>query len=237
MLAAPPFNYLETLEKVDSAIDSNAELARAIVSKGLPSFLTPEELAATSEPQLPKQWSGCSKHTDIDKARSTLRQFFRDWSAAGKSERDACYSPVLRALKAERASRGTGAEQLKVLVPGAGLGRLVFDLCLNGFSAEGNEISYHQLLASSYILNEPSTDILLVGSAILLVVVASLWFCVFMIPQNTCAVIAAARDTHRDSFSDKPIMEEDEEMAHEDDVGLVMGRSVLHRAGGGEGTL
>lgn len=153
MLAAPPFNYLETLEKVDSAIDSNAELARAIVSKGLPSFLTPEELAATSEPQLPKQWSGCAKHTDIDKARSTLRQFFRDWSAAGKSERDACYGPVLRALKAERASRGTDAEQLKVLVPGAGLGRLVFDLCLNGFSAEGNEISYHQLLASSYILN------------------------------------------------------------------------------------
>lgn len=153
MLAAPPFNYLETLEKVDSAIDSNAELARAIVYKGLPSFLTPEELAATPEPQLPKQWSGCAKHADIDKARSTLRQFFRDWSAAGKSERDACYGPVLRALKAERASRGTDAEQLKVLVPGAGLGRLVFDLCLNGFSAEGNEISYHQLLASSYILN------------------------------------------------------------------------------------
>jgi len=38
-------------------------------------------------------------------------------------------------------------------VPGAGLGRLVFDLVANGYTAEGNEISYHQLLASSYILN------------------------------------------------------------------------------------
>jgi carnosine N-methyltransferase len=38
-------------------------------------------------------------------------------------------------------------------VPGAGLGRLVFELCREGFEAEGNEISYHQLLASSYILN------------------------------------------------------------------------------------
>ncbi|CAG8975920.1 hypothetical protein HYALB_00007048 [Hymenoscyphus albidus] len=42
---------------------------------------------------------------------------------------------------------------MNILVPGAGLGRLVFDLCIDGFNAEGNEISYHQLLASSYILN------------------------------------------------------------------------------------
>jgi hypothetical protein len=38
-------------------------------------------------------------------------------------------------------------------VPGAGLGRLVFELCAAGWSVEGNEISYHQLLASNYILN------------------------------------------------------------------------------------
>ena len=41
----------------------------------------------------------------------------------------------------------------QVLVPGAGLGRLVFDLALDGCDAEGNEISYHMLVASSYILN------------------------------------------------------------------------------------
>lgn len=42
---------------------------------------------------------------------------------------------------------------MRVLVPGAGLGRLVFELCCAGFDTEGNEISFHQLLASSYILN------------------------------------------------------------------------------------
>lgn len=42
---------------------------------------------------------------------------------------------------------------MRILVPGAGLARLVFDLCHLGFHTEGNEISYHQLLASSYILN------------------------------------------------------------------------------------
>ena len=45
---------------------------------------------------------------------------------------------------------------IKVLVPGAGLGRLVFDLCLAGYQAEGNEISYHALLASSWVLNHTS---------------------------------------------------------------------------------
>jgi carnosine N-methyltransferase len=42
---------------------------------------------------------------------------------------------------------------MRTLVPGAGLGRLVFELCCEGFDTEGNEISFHQLLASSYILN------------------------------------------------------------------------------------
>ncbi|KAK0651742.1 N2227-like protein-domain-containing protein, partial [Cercophora newfieldiana] len=152
MLAAPPFNYLETLNKVDDAIDSNAELARAIVKTGLPSFLNVEQIVPGQEPQMPAQWSGCAKHQDIDKARSTIRQFYRDWSAEGRPEREACYGPVMRALEAEKASR-TDFEPLKVLVPGAGLARLVFELCLKGFDTEGNEISYHQLLASSYILN------------------------------------------------------------------------------------
>jgi carnosine N-methyltransferase len=48
---------------------------------------------------------------------------------------------------------------MRVLIPGAGLGRLVFELCCEGFNAEGNEISFHQLLASSYILNHcPEKD-------------------------------------------------------------------------------
>uniref|UniRef100_A0A8H7K8G9 Uncharacterized protein n=1 Tax=Bionectria ochroleuca TaxID=29856 RepID=A0A8H7K8G9_BIOOC len=38
MLAAPPFNFLETLEKTDDAIDSNAALARAIVNASLQNF-------------------------------------------------------------------------------------------------------------------------------------------------------------------------------------------------------
>ncbi|VDQ17274.1 unnamed protein product [Trichobilharzia regenti] len=34
-------------------------------------------------------------NTDMDKVRSALKQFVRDWSAEGKSERDTCYQVVL----------------------------------------------------------------------------------------------------------------------------------------------
>ena len=41
----------------------------------------------------------------------------------------------------------------RVMVPGAGLGRLVMECARLGFDTEGNEYSYYMLLTSSYILN------------------------------------------------------------------------------------
>ena len=151
-LAAPPFNYLATLDKVDDAIESNADLARIIFKTGLEMFHVgvPSETGAL---KLPPQWNGSAKPNDIDKARSTIRQFYRDWSADGAREREASFGPVVRAIAAEQEARGPDHPPVKVLVPGAGLGRLVFELCMRGYETEGNEISYHQLLASSYVLN------------------------------------------------------------------------------------
>jgi carnosine N-methyltransferase len=37
---------------------------------------------------------------DMDKLRSTLKQFVRDWSEEGKEEREACYTPMKEALVA-----------------------------------------------------------------------------------------------------------------------------------------
>ncbi|KAH8174335.1 hypothetical protein LIA77_05754 [Sarocladium implicatum] len=151
MLSAAPFSYLETLDKADAAIDSNADLSRAILNCGLESFTRLVPRQEGEAPSMPHQWAGIAKHSDIDKARSTLRQFYRDWTEDGKRERDLCYAPVFRALSEQQARQPD--ESLDILVPGAGLGRLVLELCLRGFNVEGNEISYHQLLASAYILN------------------------------------------------------------------------------------
>jgi len=151
LLAAPPFSYLDTLNSVDDAIDTNAQLANAILQAGLRSFAIHDPRPNSSFTKREPEYRGTATSNDLEKARSTLRQFYRDWSKEGSSEREACYSPVIRTLKTEASSRSN--KKMRVLVPGAGLGRLVFELCCAGFDTEGNEISYHQLLASSYILN------------------------------------------------------------------------------------
>ena len=32
---------------------------------------------------------------DMDKVRTTIKQFYRDWSEEGASERDQCYKPII----------------------------------------------------------------------------------------------------------------------------------------------
>eukprot|EP01119_Soliformovum_irregulare_P017986 TRINITY_DN5435_c0_g1_i1.p1 TRINITY_DN5435_c0_g1~~TRINITY_DN5435_c0_g1_i1.p1 ORF type:complete len:417 (+),score=118.78 TRINITY_DN5435_c0_g1_i1:180-1253(+) len=89
---------------------------------------------------------------DMDKVKSTLRQFMRDWSEEGKTERDQCYKPILDELSAKFPEISERAK-IRVLTPGAGLGRLTFEIARLGFSSQGNEYSYFMLLASNFILN------------------------------------------------------------------------------------
>ena len=146
-LSAPPFNFLSTLDHVDDAIDANADIAVAILETGLQSFgLEKEPSDGTAD------WHDVATSADLDKARSTIRQFYRDWSVEGACERQASYEPVLRDL-ADTFAGVSDRGGISILVPGAGLGRLVFELCQQGFYVEGNEVSYHQLIASNWILN------------------------------------------------------------------------------------
>ena len=147
MLADPPFNFLSTLDLVDEAIDANGNIASAILTTGLQSF------GLDPEPQDPAlDWRGAATTSDLNKARSTIRQFYRDWSADGVDERRVCYGPVIQDISHEFATCQDKASA-RILVPGAGLGRLVFELCTRGYTVEGNEISYHQLIASNWALN------------------------------------------------------------------------------------
>jgi len=94
---------------------------------------------------------------DMDKVRSTLKQFVRDWSVEGEAEREASYKPMTDALL-EYYKHKTPEERkrLRVLVPGAGLGRLAWDVAKLGFSSQGNEFSHYMLLGSFLILNRTS---------------------------------------------------------------------------------
>lgn len=145
ILSEPPFSLPQTFRDVDDAIDSNADIAEAILQAGLVMY----GINADDH-----SWHGTATPRDMDKARSTIRQLYRDWSAEGHKEITAVTRPIQRLLLAHLPFLyGDEKHKQRVLVPGAGLGRTVFDLVGDGYSVEGNEISYHQLIASNYMLN------------------------------------------------------------------------------------
>uniref|UniRef100_A0A182WWY3 carnosine N-methyltransferase n=1 Tax=Anopheles quadriannulatus TaxID=34691 RepID=A0A182WWY3_ANOQN len=83
----------------------------------------------------------------------TLKQIFRDWSEQGKLERDQCYSPIVQEITAFFNPAKYDLTKVKILVPGAGLGRLIYELACQGFYCEGNEFSLFMLIASNFVLN------------------------------------------------------------------------------------
>lgn len=136
--------FLDTLGAIDDAIDENADIADAILEQALVTF----DLPANPKVHSHQDWHDAARPIDLDKAHSTIKQFWRDWSAEGY---DLEVKPILNLIQEDiDAFSSFNGNEVKALLPGAGLGRLLFELCLAGFSVEGNEISYHQLLASNW---------------------------------------------------------------------------------------
>jgi len=93
---------------------------------------------------------------DMEKVKSTLRQFVRDWSEDGLSERNNCYKPILDEL-VSRFPDGSRRASIRVVCPGSGLGRLPFEAARLGFASQGNEFSYYMLIGSNFVLNWSKT--------------------------------------------------------------------------------
>lgn len=102
-------------------------------------------------PSDPQQWFPATTE-EFDKVRSTLLQLCREWSSDGVVERNVVNGKFIKALS-ELYPDESERQNVKVFVPGCGLGRLVIDLVSQGFWCQGNEFSYHMLLASNFVLN------------------------------------------------------------------------------------
>uniref|UniRef100_A0A1I8BS43 carnosine N-methyltransferase n=1 Tax=Meloidogyne hapla TaxID=6305 RepID=A0A1I8BS43_MELHA len=107
----------------------------------------------------------------MTKTKSILKQLVRDWSAEGwflyflcifcliegALERESCYRLVLDDMCAFYPfildNNEQNRQDIQVLVTGAGLARLAWELRRLGFSVTGNEFSYFMLLTSNFILN------------------------------------------------------------------------------------
>ncbi|CAI5441976.1 unnamed protein product [Caenorhabditis angaria] len=87
----------------------------------------------------------------MSKVLSTIRQICREWSTDGNPEREATFTPIIEELNTiyEPENR----HNIRILVPGCGLGRMAYDLINEGYTVQGNEFSMFMLMTSCFILN------------------------------------------------------------------------------------
>ncbi|KAH0613118.1 uncharacterized protein H6S33_009498 [Morchella sextelata] len=145
--------YGEKLEKTSALIRENDNLVQKIVDHGLSYYdLTFTELLSFRSAHK-NDTRSVADHSSVIQS---LKHFIRDWSAAGSHERDTTFPQILTTLESLYPDH-VGRGQKKVLVPGAGLGRLSYEIAAMGFQTVANEYSFYQNLAQLWILSLPNT--------------------------------------------------------------------------------
>lgn len=134
------------LDHLDECVTGNEHFCRIVAVAGAQQWGVP------MHPSDPLAGWVVALRAEYDKTRSTLLQLAREWLAEGRVERDQAFGPILAALERLYPDREQRS-QVKCLVPGSGLGRLVYELVARGFWTQGNELSYHMLQVLSLILN------------------------------------------------------------------------------------
>jgi hypothetical protein len=113
---ARKIGYEQKLKRAKEVIHLNA-----IITEGI-SELAEDEMPSLS---LGKGTTGGLDSTDLSRVRESLNHFVRDWSEEGKDEREKIFNPILEVLRCIKYEK---RKELKVLVPGCGLGRLAWDV-------------------------------------------------------------------------------------------------------------
>ena len=115
--------YTRKLTRLEASIATNALVSDAIARLAREQF--DEEEPGLFAPEI----TG-----DLGRVRESLKHFVRGWSEEGRKEREVIFGPVLDVLRAcPREERGGR----RVLVPGAGLGRLAWEISELGESPVG----------------------------------------------------------------------------------------------------
>ncbi|XP_008293928.1 carnosine N-methyltransferase [Stegastes partitus] len=139
---------LSNLTCISQCADHNQEVLQAIIHNSLHMF----ENMEYGEREDPRK--ACQSSTfDMDKLKSTIKQFVRDWSEAGRGERESCYKPIILEIQRLFPCDQYDVSKVSVLVPGAGLGRLAWEVARLGYTCQGNEWSFFMLFSSNFVLN------------------------------------------------------------------------------------
>ncbi|KAJ7393691.1 hypothetical protein OS493_003349 [Desmophyllum pertusum] len=144
-------NFKDHVKQMELCIEENQNFLFNIVSHTNEMFENRDHTRIPSAPNDPA--SQPISGFDMEKVTTTLKQFVRDWSDEGKAEREACYGPIIEEIQRLFPATECSKKDVSILVPGAGLARLMFDIAKLGYRCQGNEWSLYMLFASHFILN------------------------------------------------------------------------------------
>ncbi|KRT85223.1 hypothetical protein AMK59_717 [Oryctes borbonicus] len=141
--------YKNDLEAFKKCIDKNANYIPIVMEHANNIFenVYSNENTSHSETEVGTLSEG------LDKVQSVFKQLMRDWSSLGAKERMQCYDPIIDEIELEFPIAECARDEIFILVPGAGLGRLAFEIASRGFSCQGNEFNLFMLIVSFHVLN------------------------------------------------------------------------------------
>ena len=132
-------HYRQKLNALDHLIDRNGALCDGIARHALAYYEIPDaELARFVRDE---EQAGRRRRRQLDRVSvvQALKHYVRDWSAEGGArERDPTFPCLLRTLarlypdRGGRGGRNASAPRPRVLLPGAGLGRLGYEVAAMG---------------------------------------------------------------------------------------------------------
>uniref|UniRef100_A0A3P9LRM8 Carnosine N-methyltransferase n=1 Tax=Oryzias latipes TaxID=8090 RepID=A0A3P9LRM8_ORYLA len=141
---------VSNLARISQCAEHNQKVLQAIIQNSLHMF---ENVEYYSEREDDPGKVRPSSTFDMDKLKSTIKQFVRDWSEVGQAERDSCYRPIIEEVQRLFPCDEYDVSKVSVLVPGAGLGRLAWEIAQLGYTCQGNEWSFFMLFSSNFVLN------------------------------------------------------------------------------------
>ncbi|RYP42099.1 hypothetical protein DL767_000464 [Monosporascus sp. MG133] len=150
--------YRQKLNNIEHLIDRNAVVCDAIVEHAM-QFYGIEE---TELKDFIRGEEEAGRSPDRTSVLQSLKHYVRDWASEGAHERDAAFPCILETLRTLSLNQSTEKSNLpiqKVLLPGAGLGALGYEVAnLGEFEVTQNEWSTYMLAVYRYLEANPAPN-------------------------------------------------------------------------------
>ncbi|PNH36540.1 hypothetical protein VD0002_g4577 [Verticillium dahliae] len=142
--------YTKKMDTIASLIEQNHVLCQQIVDGAL-EFYGVERDEMTRYIEAKEKENKAAERVSVSQA---LKHYVRDWTVSGLRERDAAFPCIIQSLEQYFPDRSQG--DVKVLLPGAGVGRLGHEVAaLGGFEVTTNEWSMYMNLAYRFLEKHP----------------------------------------------------------------------------------